>query len=541
MITDPLMSYLTDSCRSKQGRRRPFIATGCVPYGLFLFLLCTPTDGLSGDMTAMWFGCFYIMFYVMNTYSNIPYDALGPELTDNYEDRSRLFFISGLFDGFGTILTITTPVGFSLLLKWNSIINDSSCDVVSRNATNGVHTSAWDGRILSTVTLDNLGCSPRWTPIGGTQEFIVSAHESNISWYNATACTDLIGVKNGIDPSMRQFCECRDVCTQQFAFGHERTAFSIVGAGFAGWYIVTSIICVCCIKERSQLNGGESLPKPTPLVPSMLNTFNNKPFVMLLPAWACDAVCTGIVASMVSYFVRYVVEPEFQPGCLEGLASHWQCSSLNVTGLSVTCMLCCAFIFTPLWLALAGKLGKRKTWLIWSMTMACTNALYIFVSSGTIWLNIAVSGINGMPFGAKFLADAILADIIDYDEFLTGSRSEATYTMFKSFLPKICAIPAAAIPLALLNVFGHISPVNGRIMKQPAAIKAYCQVVTVVLPTLASLVATYFKWKFPLKTKEQCEAISKGVGKHMQGKAAPEPVTGINMKLQVFTDDELEK
>lgn len=52
----------------------------------------------------------------MNTYSNIPYDALGPELTDNYEDRSRLFFISGLFDGFGTILTVTTPVGLQLML-----------------------------------------------------------------------------------------------------------------------------------------------------------------------------------------------------------------------------------------------------------------------------------------------------------------------------------------------------------------------------------------------------------------------------------------
>ena len=41
--------------------------------------------------------------------------------------------------------------------------------------------------------------------------------------------------------------------------------------------------------------------------------------------------------------------------------------------------------------------------------------------------------------GAKFLADAVLADVIDYDEFLTGARSEATYMMFKSFLPKVRA------------------------------------------------------------------------------------------------------
>ena len=120
--------------------------------------------------------------------------------------------------------------------------------------------------------------------------------------------------------------------------------------------------------------------------------------------------------------------------------------------------------------------------------------------------------------GAKFLDDAILADIIDYDEFLTGQRSEATYTMFKSFLPKICAIPAAAIPLALLNVFGHVPPINGRIQRQPDVIATYCQVVTVVIPTLASLAATYFKWKFPLRTKEQCDMIGSGVGKHLLGK-----------------------
>ena len=177
--------------------------------------------------------------------------------------------------------------------------------------------------------------------------------------------------------------------------------------------------------------------------------------------------------------------------------------------------------------------------------------------------------------GAKFLADAILADIIDYDEFLTGQRSEATYTMFKSFLPKICAIPAAAIPLALLNVFGHVPPINGRIQRQPDVIATYCQVVTVVIPTLASLAATYFKWKFPLRTKEQCDMIGSGVGKHLLGKikssmaiqknghfefnrelilffyifvfalqtspgnSAPEPITNIKYKLEKFKDSEL--
>ena len=46
-------------------------------------------------------------------------------------------------------------------------------------------------------------------------------------------------------------------------------------------------------------------------------------------------------------------------------------------------------------------------------------------------LAVALGVIAGLPLGAKFISDAIIADIIDYDEFLSGQRNEATYTMFQ--------------------------------------------------------------------------------------------------------------
>jgi Na+/melibiose symporter-like transporter len=103
-------------------------------------------------------------------------------------------------------------------------------------------------------------------------------------------------------------------------------------------------------------------------------------------------------------------------------------------------------------LLLMKKIGKRNTWLTWSLTMAVTNSLFYGIGDGDVTAVIVIAGINGIPMGAKFISDAILADVIDYDEFLTGARSEATYTMFKSFLPKIAAIPASAVPVALLGV-----------------------------------------------------------------------------------------
>lgn len=143
-VSDPSMSYWTDSLRSKRGRRRPFLLTGCVPYSLSLLLLLTPGLFGSSDWAAknfistlspmgssIWFGIFYVLFFLCQvpavyharcarrarracrarrgalspcrrqTYNIIPYDALAPELTDNPSDRSRVFFFCTLFDGFG--------------------------------------------------------------------------------------------------------------------------------------------------------------------------------------------------------------------------------------------------------------------------------------------------------------------------------------------------------------------------------------------------------------------------------------------------------
>jgi Na+/melibiose symporter-like transporter len=94
-------------------------------------------------------------------------------------------------------------------------------------------------------------------------------------------------------------------------------------------------------------------------------------------------------------------------------------------------------VAAPIWYWLHLKIGKRKAWLLWSLVQAVTNLGFFGVYKGDVMTCIAVSALNGVPMGAKFLADSVLADVIDYDEFLTGARSEATYMMFKSFLPKV--------------------------------------------------------------------------------------------------------
>ena len=98
-----------------------------------------------------------------------------------------------------------------------------------------------------------------------------------------------------------------------------------------------------------------------------------------------------------------------------GFVLDW-CKSENVIAVSVMLVLFAAVLSVPLWALMLKCVGKRNTWLAWSFTMACTNVLYFFVDGSggkeAYMLCFIVSFLNGLPFGAKFLSDAILADVI---------------------------------------------------------------------------------------------------------------------------------
>lgn len=340
--------------------------------------------------------------------------------------------------------------------------------------------------------------------------------------------------------ALKSYCTCKDMCETANGDDTSRVAYSMTATFFAIWYAATMFNCVHTIKERSQM-AGVTLPKPAPLVASSLRTFNNRPFNILLPAWVCDALVNSLISSLLTYFVRYIVEPEYsQTKCNNGLGSNldWDCKSENVLGACVLALLMSAFLFSPVWLLMTKWIGKRNTWLLWSFMMALTNPLYFLVGPGDAMKCVVISGLNGIPFGAKFLADAILADVIDYDEFLTGNRAEATYTMFKSFLPKVAAIPASAIPVALLDVFGHISPIDGVIQQQTdPRLKGYLRATIIVIPTTLALLAFVLKLRFPIRTRSQNLAVSEGIGRHMVGSSATCPISKHDFTLIIPSND----
>jgi GPH family glycoside/pentoside/hexuronide:cation symporter len=111
-VTDPVMGVISDRSRSARGRRRPWILWGCLPLALLSVALYVPPDRLSDGATTVWASLVILGWFLAYTVVNVPYRALGPELSDDYDERTALFSIR---EGMLVLATVVAAMGPGLI------------------------------------------------------------------------------------------------------------------------------------------------------------------------------------------------------------------------------------------------------------------------------------------------------------------------------------------------------------------------------------------------------------------------------------------
>ena len=99
-------------------------------------------------------------------------------------------------------------------------------------------------------------------------------------------------------------------------------------------------------------------------------------------------------------------------------------------------------------------------------------------------------------------------------QFLNGSRSEGSFSVFATLIPKFVAIPASALPLAVVNLLGFEPPIEGVAQEQTSAVKLFIRMTFVLLPLLAAFFGFLVKIFFPIKTPKILSQIQEGIAKH---------------------------
>ena len=99
-VSDPMVGYISDNFQSRLGRRHPFMYGAGVPVAAAYFFLWSPPD-LPETQLFLYFVAMSVLIRTLITFYEIPATALVAELTDNYDERTKLMSFRYFFAWWG--------------------------------------------------------------------------------------------------------------------------------------------------------------------------------------------------------------------------------------------------------------------------------------------------------------------------------------------------------------------------------------------------------------------------------------------------------
>jgi len=89
-FSDPAMGRISDRCRWRWGRRRPFFLIGAIPFGVGFALLWLHLPHASQAAMFAYYTAVFIVMSISMTVCAVPYLALQPEMALGYDARTSL-------------------------------------------------------------------------------------------------------------------------------------------------------------------------------------------------------------------------------------------------------------------------------------------------------------------------------------------------------------------------------------------------------------------------------------------------------------------
>ncbi len=226
------------------------------------------------------------------------------------------------------------------------------------------------------------------------------------------------------------------ISLQFMNMSEDKRTFAL-GLSLLSGFFVTSIILFSTriLPERRdyQGRGGKGIYK------SFIDVFRNKHALLLLIVFAIETFGAASVGMLVPYLVEYVIPMQAM-----------------MVPILITYTLP-QFVFTPFWIKLARKFGKKRLWAFSMWLNAATFFGYFFIlepGQTSIWVWVFSFTLGFAAGCGAVVAPAIKADIIDYDEYLTGERKEGAYLAVWNLVRKSAASVTALVTGIVLQLTG---------------------------------------------------------------------------------------
>ncbi len=109
-VNDPIIGFLSNNTRSRWGSYRPWLLFGAIPFGLTFALLWWIPPFRAKEALFAYFAVIYFLQEGAFTAVLIPYGALTPRLTTDYDERTSLTSYRMVFSIVGSMVASVVPL-----------------------------------------------------------------------------------------------------------------------------------------------------------------------------------------------------------------------------------------------------------------------------------------------------------------------------------------------------------------------------------------------------------------------------------------------
>jgi len=210
---------------------------------------------------------------------------------------------------------------------------------------------------------------------------------------------------------------------------------------------------------------------------------DNKPFRRLLAAWFLNGLANGLPATL---FLLY---------------AETRIGVTDKSGLLLLTYFLSAIVGLPVWLMIARRVNKHRTWCS-AMIWACVwFSVTPFLQPGDVAIYLAICVATGLALGADLaLPPSMQADVIDLDRAEHGTERAGAFFALWGMATKVALATAVGIafPILGLSAFGSGdtgTEVNGMILG----------LLYGALPIPLKLTAIALVWRHPIDKTAQAD------------------------------------
>lgn len=210
--------------------------------------------------------------------------------------------------------------------------------------------------------------------------------------------------------------------------------------------IITPLLVVAVVREPTNYEEEEELN----LLQILKDVWANKPFRIGALVYLLTFTAVDIITAIFVWFLIYYM----QLG--NGADSLVLAATLGMATLTM-----------PITVMLMRRFGKKRTYFVLMSFWVVVQLGISAIAPGNLNLVLLLAALAGLGYGAaNAIPWAIVADVIEEDEWNTGKRREGAYSAFLVTFRKFTSAMSIALVAFMLGRAGFIEP-NGAIGQSP--------------------------------------------------------------------------